>query len=92
LENKILEILGAVGSLILVGTNIPQIVKILKTNKADDVSELTYWFSLVGCGLLIPYAILTNNKLLVINYGTSCLTFICLLFLIRKYRTKDVGR
>lgn len=92
LENNILHTLGALGSIVLVGTNIPQIIKILKTKKSDDISELMYWFSLLGCMLLVPYVVLTDNKLLVINYGTSCLMFLYSIYLIRKFRTKNVGR
>ena len=80
-----LKILGFSGNIILLIGYLPQIIKILKTKKAEDISILTWICYFLGDLIALVYAILSND----IVFSTLFSFFTCgnlaLIILTKKY-------
>lgn len=62
------EIIGYIGSTMLISSFIPQIVKTHKTKKAEDISTFTILFQIATCIFTFCYGIIINaNPIIVAN-------------------------
>ncbi len=65
---------------------IPQIIKILKTKSARDVSPITLFQLSTGVLLWIAYGIHLRDAIIIIANSVTLVTLIILLYLYRNYR------
>ena len=82
------EILGYAAALMTTISNIPQVIKIIKTRETKDVSTRTYLFLLTGLVLWVVYGILREDWPLIAANGISAL--ICAMVLFLKLTTRKV--
>ncbi len=83
------QIIGIVAGILTATSLIPQLVKILKEKKADDVSPLMLIILLVGLGLWASYGFMKKDWPIII---TNCFSFILntvVLFCRYKYARKE---
>ncbi len=80
--------LALAGDLIIAASLIPQIVRIIKTKKADDLSKYMMLSWIFGNGLLLAYNILVvkDSWLIILFFWNlfSALTLLILYFMFRK--------
>ena len=76
-----IEILIGIGASILTAiASIPQLVKLIKEKKADDISVLMYCILLAGLGLWVYYGFLKKDLILIVsNVFSFCLNAVVLL-------------
>jgi len=79
------QIIGIVGNALLVVAYIPQIVKIIKTKKAEDLSIWMWIAYFVGDTLLLIYAITTNDTIFTMLFSFFTVGNFALLGLTYKY-------
>ena len=83
------QIIGIVAGILTATSLIPQLVKILKEKKADDVSPMMLIILLVGLGLWASYGFMKKDWPLII---TNCFSFLLntlVLFCRYKYARKE---
>ena len=84
-----IEIIGYLGALLLTISAVPQLVKTLKSKKADDLSISMLLFWSIGCFLMFVYVLLTSGSLpLLLNYLFNTLVSAGIVGLYFKYRDK----
>lgn len=75
------DILGYSATVIFTLLFIPQVIKTTKTKSAKDLSFLFLLFNLIGCCLMIPYALILNlNPILISNCIMLVLNFYLIIF------------
>ena len=85
----ITQIIGIVAGILTATSLIPQLVKILKEKKADDVSPLMLIILLAGLGLWATYGFMKKDWPIII---TNCFSFLLntvVLFCRYKYARKE---
>lgn len=87
-DQNLLLILGNIGNLLLFFSYFPQIKKLIKTKKSDDISVLTWVTIIAGDILLLLYAILTADIVFTILFILFSVENIIVLILTLKYRTR----
>jgi len=83
----ILEIIFWLPAVIFLFSGIPQTVKILKTKKADDISEWTYGLTVLAVGIILVDAIIESNWSIAFSNGVSFIitgTNFCLILYFQK--------
>lgn len=81
-----LTILGVVAGILTTSSFIPQIIKILKTRSAKDVSLLMFVIISLGISLWLVYGILKEDLPIIIANSVTLVFNIAVLFLKYKYR------
>lgn len=81
----ITQIIGIVAGILTATSLIPQLVKILKEKKADDVSPLMLIILLVGLGLWATYGFMKKDWPIIITNCFSFLLNLVVLFCRYKY-------
>ncbi len=84
----ITQIIGILAGILTATSLIPQLIKILKEKKADDVSPLMLIILLAGLGLWATYGIMKNDWPLIVTNSFSFLLNTVVLFLRFRY-SKD---
>lgn len=87
---EIKEFIGTIAAILTVSSSVPQIVKLFKTKKADDISYLMYFVLIVGIILWLIYGFLIQNIIIIFANIVALifsLTIYCLKFC---YRNKDL--
>ncbi len=81
------QVVGYIGGALVIGYNIPQLVKIIKTKSTEDISLLSIVFQFILNLVYIAYAILLGEIPIVVSEsvaGIICLSIIIL----KKYYDK----
>ena len=82
------QIIGIVAGILTATSLIPQLIKILKEKKADDVSPLMLIILLAGLGLWATYGIMKTDWPIIVTNSFSFLLNTVVLFLRFRY-SKD---
>jgi len=88
MQEQWLPIIGYMGNILLLIGYTPQIVKILRTKKAEDISIFMWIFYFFGDLFALTYAILTKDPVFIVLFGFFSLGNITLIILTRKYGPK----
>jgi MtN3 and saliva related transmembrane protein len=83
------EILGLTAGLLTSISSFPQLIKIIKEKKAEDVSKLMFWVLVAGVGLWIVYGFMKNDLPIIITNIVSLVINFIVLILRYKYAKKD---
>ena len=83
-----IEVLGFAAALFTTVSNIPQVVKIIRTRETKAVSAGSYWVLLIGLTLWVAYGIWREDLPVVIANSISAL--ICATVLFLKLTSKKV--
>lgn len=85
MDNQSLEIIGYIGNVFLLIGYTPQIIKTIRTKKAEDISIFMWIFYLMGDLFALTYAILTRDPVFMILFGFFTCGNIILIYLTHKY-------
>lgn len=85
MKEALLPILGIVGNTLLIAAYIPQIVKMLRTKKAGDVSITMWILWFLGDGCFLAYSLIETDLYSSILFGFFTLGNIVILTLISLY-------
>jgi MtN3 and saliva related transmembrane protein len=80
------ELVGFGAAILTMFSFIPQIVKVIKTKSAKDVSALTLFQLACGASLWIVYGVYLHNMIIIIANTITLGSLIILLFLYACYR------
>jgi len=83
-----MQIFGILANVLLVGSYIPQYMKILKTKKGEDIS-ITMWLVIITgdiCSLI--YAVSKQDMIFMALFGLFILENFILIYLANKFREK----
>lgn len=80
-----LQLLGFTGNILLIIGYLPQIIKILRTKKASDISISTWICYFLGDALALIYAISTNDTVFIVLFSVFTFGNFTLIFLTNKY-------
>lgn len=88
-----ITILGLVAAAFITFANFPQTIKLIKSQKARDISALTYILLVCGNGAWLAYGILKDDFPIIIGNSISlllCATILVLKFTSKKPTSKSV--
>jgi len=84
-----LETIIGIGASVLTAVSaIPQVIKLIKEKKAEDVSLLMFFVLLAGLGLWIYYGFLKEDWILICSNSFSFLINLTVVILTLKYKKK----
>ena len=84
------EIIGLTAGFLTSISAFPQLVKIVKEKKAEDVSKLMFWALVLGVGLWAVYGFMKNDlPIIITNIVSLVLNFIVLIL---RYKYSRKGR
>lgn len=83
------QIIGLAAGLLTSVSSLPQLVKIFKEKKADDVSKLMFWVLVAGVALWVVYGFQKNDLPIIITNIVSLVINFIVLILRYKYGKKD---
>ena len=83
------EIFGYLGMVFLTLTLIPQLARVLKTKKAEDLSYIFLSINVLTCVFFLIYGILLEETPLIIANTIVILQTLTLIFLKYKYHNND---
>tara|TARA_B100001093_G_C26159922_1_gene731127 strand:- start:119 stop:400 length:282 start_codon:yes stop_codon:yes gene_type:complete len=83
------EIFGYLGMVFLTLTLIPQLARVLKTKKAEDLSYIFLSINVLTCVFFLIYGILLEEIPLIIANTIVILQTLTLIFLKYKYHNND---
>lgn len=81
------KIIGIAASLLTATAAIPQLVKLVKEKKAEDVSVVMFLVLLAGLGLWAYYGFLKEDFILIVSNSFSFLLNLTVLILTLKYKS-----
>ena len=84
MANLSLEWLGMLGNLLLVGSYLPQIYKLIKTKSAEDLSLSMWVIYVLGDVCLLAYSIGTGDLIFTALFALENLIVLYLTYLYRK--------
>lgn len=67
---------------------IPQLIKVIKEKKAENVSLLMLLVLFIGLGLWVYYGILKNDMIIIASNSFSLLVNVVLFFFAVKYKSR----
>lgn len=80
------EVISYIGMLLIVGSGIPQVLRLFKTKSSKDISLTLYVMLITGVSCMLPYTIHDGNPLFILNYSLNLLLFLAILALSIRYR------
>lgn len=81
--------IAGIAASVLTGTSmLPQLVKIIKEKKAEDISYAMLGVLFVGLCLWVYYGILKNDLIIIISNGFSAVVNLCIAGLSFRYKRK----
>ena len=86
MTNLSLEWLGMLGNLLLVGSYLPQIYKLIKTKSAEDLSLSMWVIYVLGDVCLLAYSIGTGDLIFTALFALFSLENLIVLYLTYLYR------
>ncbi len=87
-SNNVILITGIIAGVLTAVSMLPQVLKTIKTKKAENVSPLMLIVLICGVSLWIVYGILKNDLPIIFTNGFSVLVNLSMLFLRWRYRDK----
>ncbi|MDQ3049284.1 MAG: SemiSWEET transporter [Bacteroidota bacterium] len=81
-------IIGLIASSATAASLIPQLIKIVREKKAEDVSLLMLAILLVGLSCWVWYGILKNDWIIIISNSFSVLFNVCVVIMTVRYQSK----
>jgi MtN3 and saliva related transmembrane protein len=81
--------IGLGASIFTAVSSLPQLVKLIKEKRADNISALMFCVLLTGLGLWIYYGFLRNDWILICSNACSFLINMSVLVLAIKYKRND---
>ncbi len=81
-------IIGLIASSAIAASLIPQLIKIVREKKAEDVSLLMLAILLVGLSCWVWYGILKNDWIIIISNSFSVLFNVCVVIMTVRYQSK----
>jgi MtN3 and saliva related transmembrane protein len=85
------EYFGYLGMVFLTLTLIPQLLRVFKTKKAEDLSYIFLSVNILTCVFFLIYGILLEETPLIIANTIVILQTLTLIFLKNKYHNNTVG-
>lgn len=85
---KLESIIGIIASVCTAASLIPQLVKVLKEKKAEDVSLVMLLILFAGVGLWIYYGVLKHDLIIILSNSFSFIVNSLLSFFAIKYKQK----
>tara|TARA_B100001057_G_scaffold138985_1_gene138638 strand:+ start:667 stop:927 length:261 start_codon:yes stop_codon:yes gene_type:complete len=80
-----IEIIGMFAAILTTLAFVPQVLKVIKLKKTEDLSLSTYIIFTVGVGLWLVYGFLKNSISMILGNGiTLILSFIILMYILKK--------
>jgi len=90
MEHIVQQVAGILMTICYLLCNVPQIVKIIKTKSAQDISVGFIWLSIAGHSFATVYALFgVNNVWIFVCYGGGLLSCIILLILWNLYGKRN---
>ena len=83
-----LQILGTAGNVILIAAYFPQIIKLIRTKKAEDVSLFSWILWFTGDSFFLAYSIIENDLYSSVLFAFYVLLGAIMLFLTYYYTKK----
>ena len=83
------QIIGLAAGLLTSISSLPQLIKIIKEKKADDVSKLMFWVLVAGVALWVVYGFKKDDLPIIITNIVSLVINFIVLVLRYKYAKKD---
>jgi MtN3 and saliva related transmembrane protein len=83
-----IEILGYVAAFFTTAAAIPQLIKIIKTKHAGDVSIIMFLMTFIGVFLWLLYGLLLNSQPLIVANVLSAIIIASIIFSKLKYNNK----
>ncbi|WP_298716722.1 SemiSWEET family sugar transporter [Chitinophaga sp.] len=90
-----MELVQVIGIGASIGTGVsllPQLVKLVKEKRAEDLSLVMMAVLLTGLALWIVYGILKNDAIIIVSNGVSLILNISIIFLSIYYRSRPDPR
>jgi len=85
--NELFTVLGFIAIIIMNGSAIPQIIKVIKTRKVKDLHIGRDIMLLAGCSLYLIYAIHRQDPVVIVSNCWGITMFVILIVLQIKHRT-----
>tara|TARA_B100001057_G_scaffold443336_1_gene479368 strand:- start:10 stop:270 length:261 start_codon:yes stop_codon:yes gene_type:complete len=80
-----IEIIGMFAAILTTFSFVPQVLKVIKLKKTEDLSLSTYVIFTLGVGLWLVYGFLKNSISMILGNGiTLILCFIILMYILKK--------
>lgn len=79
-------IIGILASLCTALASIPQLIKVIRCKKADDISPLMLVVLITGLALWVWYGVVKNDMILIIANSIPFLVNLLLLFFYFRYK------
>ena len=80
-----IEIIGMFAAILTTLAFVPQVLKVIKLKKTEDLSLSTYIIFTVGVGLWLVYGFLKNSISMILGNGiTLILSVIILIYILKK--------
>ncbi len=86
------EILGLIAGIFTAGSMLPQLIKIIKEKKANDLSLGMLGVLITGMCLWIYYGVLRKDWPIIITNSFSLLLNFTVIYFSIKYKQKDTGK
>ena len=86
------QVFGYLSGALVVGYNIPQLVKIVKTKSSDDVAMLSLIFQFILNLLVITYGILLGEIPIITSESLACIICISIMILKCKFDKKIIKK
>jgi len=83
------NVVGVTAGIFTAFSMMPQLIKIIKEKKAEDISILMLAVLFIGVGLWIYYGILKEDLPIIITNAFSLLVNIAIIFFSLKYKSKS---
>jgi len=84
-----IELIAFLAGILGIISWVPQIVKTLKTKRADDISIGMLWVALGSCVLYLIYGIALSLTPVIIMLSLTALVIVILMLLIYKFQAKQ---
>lgn len=87
----LITLVGIAASISTAVSSLPQLVKLLKEKKAENVSLVMFAVLVLGLGVWVWYGILKKDWIIIIANGFSCLINLITFILSIRYKTKTAS-
>lgn len=85
---NIISIVGVIASICTAVSMVPQLIKLIKEKKADDISIFMLLVLFIGVGCWVAYGILKKDWIIIISNSFSFIVNIVLTILTIKFKAK----
>lgn len=86
MNENMIELLGYIAGILGMLSFIPQLIKTIKTKRADDLSMSMLWICLVTNACYIAYGTMLELTPIVVTLSISSVIIICQMYFTLKYK------